>query len=190
MKQSVFAALVLLCGCGVGADYSMPFGSYVSLNAQPDRLSSDFNARSEQVRLLFIVGPTCGGCLAVMADYQEEFVASLQDDERIHTFVVHVPTLGAQEEHVPSAMSLLDGPRVSHYWNGTGKLGSDYSATLDIGDTYAWDVWMLYPPGVTWADGPPMPAYWQQNIGVERANPIDAPAFAAEVNRNADRINR
>ena len=58
MKYSSFAVLVLLAGCGVSEDYSMPFGAYVSLDEHPDQLRADFNARSDQTRLVFIVGPT------------------------------------------------------------------------------------------------------------------------------------
>jgi len=47
-------------------------------------------------------------------------------------------------------MELLDGPRVTHYWSGgRGEVGHQFTETLGI-DRYAWDVWMAYPPGVTW----------------------------------------
>ena len=58
MKRTSIGALILLAGCGVGNDYSMPYGPYVNLDAEPDRLRSDFNALSDQLRLVFIVGPT------------------------------------------------------------------------------------------------------------------------------------
>lgn len=58
MKRASLGTFVLLAGCGLGDDYAMPYGPYVSLDAEPDRLRSDFNAHSDQLRLVFIVGPT------------------------------------------------------------------------------------------------------------------------------------
>jgi len=123
-----------------------------------------------------------------LVNFQEEFVADSQDDERLHTFVVHVPTLGAEEKNVPAAMQLLDGPRVTHYWNGDGDLGSDFSEALDI-EVYAWDVWMLYPPNVTWeGEIPPSPAYWQHKIGVDKGEPADPAAFLTQTTPLLDKI--
>ncbi len=119
-----------------------------------------------------------------MVDLQEAVLAANQNDERLHTFVVHLPTLGAKEENVPAAMELLDGPRVTHYWNGgRGEVGHQYTETLGI-ERYAWDVWMAYPPGVTWEDElPPEPSYWQHQLGIDQGVPFDAAAFGVETKR-------
>ena len=122
-----------------------------------------------------------------MVDLQEAVVSVNQDDERLHTFVVHLPTLGAQEENVPEAMELLDGPRVTHYWNGgRGEVGHQYTETLGI-ERYAWDVWMAYAPGTTW-DGelPPEPSYWQHQLGIDQGAEFDPEALAAETTRLMD----
>ncbi len=126
-----------------------------------------------------------------MVDLQEAVVAANQDDERLHTFVVHVPTLGAKEENVPAAMELLDGPRVTHYWNGgRGEVAHQYTETLGI-ERYAWDVWMAYPAGVTWDEElPPEPSYWQHQLGIDQGVPFDAPAFAAETTLLMDQVGR
>ncbi len=54
----IIAGMVLLTGCGRSEDVSMEFGPYINLDPEPDQLRSDFNAHSDQVRLVFIVGPT------------------------------------------------------------------------------------------------------------------------------------
>ena len=93
-----------------------------------------------------------------MVDLQEEFIAASQGDDRLHTFVVHLPTLGATEANVPAAMEVLNGPRVTHYWDGSGDLGHVYTGVLDIDPVYAWDVWMIYADGVMWeSEIPPAP---------------------------------
>lgn len=124
-----------------------------------------------------------------MVDLQEEFIAASQDDERLETFVVHVPTLGAKEENVPAAMAMLDGPRVTHYWNESGDIGTQFSEVLDIVPTYAWDVWMIYPPDAAWEDAlAPGPHYWQHKLSVDKGVRFDAEAFAAHTKGLLDQI--
>lgn len=122
-----------------------------------------------------------------MVDLQEAVVSVHQDDERLHTFVVHVPTLGAKEADVPAAMELLNGPRVTHYWNGgRGETGHLYQETLGI-ERYAWDVWMVYPSGITWDEQvPPEPSYWQHQLGIDQGAEFDPEAFAAETSELMD----
>ncbi len=72
-------------------------GSYLVLGEDLQQLKDDFNANEGRVRLLFLSGPTCGICLRGMADLNDEFIAASQNDDRLVTFVVHVPALGARE---------------------------------------------------------------------------------------------
>jgi len=78
--------------------------SYVVMGEDLQQLKDDFNANEGRVRLLFISGPTCGICLRGMADLNDAFIAASQGDNRLVTFVVHVPALGAREEHVAATI--------------------------------------------------------------------------------------
>lgn len=182
--------LAFLAGCNeelqMTAAEDQP--TFVALDQRPGQLRKDFNAMTDKVRLLFIVGPSCAVCLRGMDDLDRAIVASLQDDARIHTFVVHVPTLGATEKHVEAAMPLMQGPRVSHYWDPSGDVGREYQVTLDI-PMYAWDVWLLYDPGTRWGDQakPPEPALWQHQLSSLPARPrLDPEAFADAVRQRLD----
>lgn len=157
-------------------------GNYVVLDESLAELKRDFNALNDRVRLLFIVGPTCGICLRGMADLNDEFIADLQADARLQTFVVHVPTLGAREEHVAQTIPLLDGPHVTHYWDSTGIIGSHYHDLLNIG-LYVWDFWAIYRAGVTWDDVlPTIPDHWEHQLqSLPRDLRLDPPRFAATV---------
>ena len=46
-----------LIGCGLAEDPPTEFG-HINLAGQLDKFRQDFNAHSDQVRLVFIVGPT------------------------------------------------------------------------------------------------------------------------------------
>jgi hypothetical protein len=118
-----------------------------------------------------------------MDDLNQSIVASLQNDPRVHTFVIYVPTLGAEEKHVQAAIPLMTGPRVSHYWDKEGNSGLDFQKALDI-SMYAWDVWMIYAPGQLWEvdSTPPTPVFWQHQLpGLPTEQRLDAERFAAVV---------
>ncbi len=178
-KNLVFclmAALTLLAACGQQSEQSVTSeqneqsqpgeNSYVILGEDLQQLKDDFNANEGRVRLMFLNGPTCGICLRGMADLNDEFIAASQNDDRLVTFVVHVPTLGAKEEHVADTIPLLNGPRVHHYWEDTGIIGSHYSDVMDVG-MYVWDFWAIYGPDARWEGTlPPKPDYYEHQLGV------------------------
>lgn len=147
------------------------------------RVKGDFNAMQDKVRLVFLIGPSCGICLRGMDDLNESIVKSIQNDPRAHTFAIHVPTLGAEEKHVANSIPLLSGPRVTHYWDPSGETGVLFQETLDI-PMYAWDLWFVYRPGTRWEDGelPPEPDYWEHQLpSLPDEKKLDADRFAAAV---------
>ena len=157
--------------------------TYVTLDKNLTQLKADFNAAHNKVRLVFISGPSCGICLRGTDDLNRSIVASLQNDPRVHTFVVYVPALGAEEKHVQAAIPLMTGPRVGHYWDEEGNSGLDFQDALNI-PMYAWDVWMVYQPGQLWAASsiPPVPVFWQHQLpGLPAEQRLDADKFAQVV---------
>ncbi len=171
-------------------------GSYLVLGEDLQQLKDDFNANEGRVRLIFLNGPTCGICLRGMADLNDAFIAASQNDDRLVTFVVHVPTLGAKEEHVADTIPLLDGPRVHHYWEASGIIGSHYTEVMDV-DMYVWDFWAIYGTEARWEGTlPPKPDYYEHQLGVTlgkfrgfpREKVLDAERFAAETGKYVDDV--
>lgn len=140
--------------------------TYKVIDQDLQELKDDFNANQGRVRLMFLSGPTCGICLRGMADLNDEFIAERQNDDRLITFVVHVPALGAKEKHVAETIPLLNGPRIHHYWEDTGIIGQHFSEVMDV-EYYVWDFWAIYGPDALW-DGllPPKPDYYEHQLGV------------------------
>jgi hypothetical protein len=156
---------------------------YVTLDADLTELKADFNEMSDKIRLVFVSGPSCGICLRGMDDLTEAIVGTLQNDPRVHTMVLYVPTLGAEEKHVAAAVPLMQGPRITHYWDPEGGSGIEFQETLNI-PMYAWDVWLMYEPDVRWeADAaPPVPVFWQHQLpSLPKNQRLDADEFAAAV---------
>ena len=56
-RSPAFVAAVLLAGCGLSEEAPMEF-THINLADHPGQLQQDFNAHSDQARLIFIVGPT------------------------------------------------------------------------------------------------------------------------------------
>ena len=145
-------------------------------------LKDAFNANEGRVRLLFLSGPTCGICLRGMADLNDEFLAERQNDDRLVTFVVHVPTMGAKEQHVIETIPLLQGPRIHHYWEDSGIIGQHFSETMGV-SMYVWDFWAIYGPDARWEGTlPPKPWYYEHQLGGSGGFPqelrLDAKRFA------------
>ncbi len=185
-RALMISAVLTLSACGVdekSAVLNPDKPPYVTLNAELSQLKADFNAMSNKIRLVFISGPSCGICLRGMDDLNKSIVASIQNDPRIHTLVIQVPALNAEEKHVGPAVQLMPGPRVNHYWDAQGDTGIVFMDALDI-EIYAWDVWMMYEPGARWETdaAPPSPNFWQHQLpSLPEEKRLDAEQFAAEV---------
>lgn len=100
-----------------------------------------------------------------------------------------VPVLKAKEKHVPPTTHLVPDERASHFWDEHGALVRGYRETLAISEP-AWDIYMVYPPGIRWEDDlPPVPAYWMHQLGrpgklrVTNAPFLDPAAFEVEAKR-------
>jgi len=169
---------------------------YVVMGEDLQQLIDDFNANKGKVRLVFLSGPTCGICLRGMADLNDEFIAAGQSDDRLVTFVVHVPTMGAKEHHAVDSIPLLKGPRVHHYWEESGIIGQHYSKVMDV-RMYVWDFWAIYGPEALWEETlPPKPDYYEHQLGVTsggssgfpRSLVLNAERFAAETGKYLEQV--
>lgn len=197
------ASLLLLCfmglaACGEATEPAMNDSStsLVVMSQDLQQLKDDFNDNTGRVRLLFLSGPTCGICLRGMADLNDEFIAASQNDDRLVTLVVHVPTMGALEHHAVDSMPLLDGPRVHHYWEGSGIIGQHYSETMNV-EIYVWDFWTIYGPDAVWDETlPPVPDYYEHQLAstsgkfsvFPRELMLDAERFAAATQKYLNQV--
>jgi hypothetical protein len=198
----VFAMTLTACGQTDGQNKGASEAAetagpdYVVMGDDLQQLKDDFNANQGRVRLVFLSGPTCGICLRGMADLNDEFIADSQNDDRLVTLVVHVPTMGAKEHHAADSIPLLDGPRVHHYWEESGIIGQHYTEVMDV-DMYVWDFWAIYGPDAVWEEVlPPLPDYYEHQLGVTsgtfhgfpKDRVLDSERFAAETRKRLDNV--
>lgn len=86
--------------------------------------------------------------------------------ESLSVHVVWSSQLGAKEKHVAGGAKLMDNERASHYWDPENRVGSAFQRHIANLRSPAWDVWMLFAPGVVWPDEiPPAPTWWEHQLG-------------------------
>jgi hypothetical protein len=105
-------------------------------------------------------------------------------DQRLAAYVVWVPELGAQEKNVGPATVLVPDRRASQFWDPREVVGTNYGRLLGI-NYPAWDVYMLFRPGIIWrGDTPPKPDFWMHQLGgVTNAPRLDPVEFAHQADR-------
>lgn len=73
-------------------------------------------------------------------------------------------------------------PNSVHYWTPTQKLAKDLAPVLRMGvGRLAWDIYLLYPPGVMWDREPPAPSYWQRKHDIPQGDAYNVAVLATRV---------
>ncbi len=101
--------------------------------------------------------------------------------ERLRGFVVWVPMLAEDTPAAAEAEAFAD-PRVARGWDATREIADGFAASLRLRRT-AWDVYLIYAPGITWRDDePPAPSAWMHQLGPDVPAPVlDAARFQAMI---------
>lgn len=132
-----------------------------------DALRAAFNNASDHVRVVALLSPTCGQCQKGQRVVQSVF-AKYPNDERLRGFVVWLPMLPSDSESAAGAQagSFVDA-RVAQQWDGDRASGKLVAKTLSL-KSNAWDVYLLYAPGVKWTgETPPAPTFWMHQLRAE-----------------------
>jgi hypothetical protein len=61
------------------------------------------------------------------------------------------------------ALTMRD-PRVQHFYDPHGRAGASIAASLGAPGKKAWDMYLFYPAGPGWPDGPPPPSSWAHQL--------------------------
>jgi hypothetical protein len=112
-----------------------------------------------------------------------EVKKSLLDEVAIENLTVHVvwsSQVGAEAQHVAGGAELMQDERAVHYWDPNRRVGAAFRKHIVGLSSPAWDVWMLYAPGVSWEGHAPLPPTWweHQLPGLDPALRLDADRFA------------
>ena len=150
-----------------------------------DELREEFNRASDRVRVVALLSPTCGICQKGQRVVQSVF-SKHPNDARLRGFVVWLPMLPSDSKDSAGAQaaSFVDG-RLMQHWDGDRASGNLLAKTLGLKGS-AWDVYLLYAPGVKWTgDQPPAPTFWMHQLwGAGKLAPtLDGAALRGRMER-------
>ena len=81
------------------------------------------------------------------------------------------------------ATTILPDDRVQHYWTAGQEVGETFQPALSLKGTPAWDVYLVYSPGVEWkGESPPRPTYFMHQLHqLPASRYLDADTLAGHV---------
>ena len=105
-------------------------------------------------------------------------------DRDLKVYSVWVPILPSDAQiTVGRATKYFTDARATHYWDGNSELVKGFAPVLGLGDSRAWDVYLLYDKDAEWTHAPPKPIFWQEQLGVSDETTLDPEKMAAEINK-------
>jgi hypothetical protein len=151
-------------------------------------LRDAFNESSEKVRVVSILSPTCSACQEGHRAVKKVF--SDFKSEKLRGFLVWLPMRSKDDARMALAQSadFKDGRIDLQGWDANKEIAKQFSKTLDL-KVAAWDVYLVYAPGVKWPDeaAPPAPTFWMHQLSPEQGgNPkqcLNVAKLKAEIKR-------
>ena len=105
--------------------------------------------------------------------------------EDLAVYAVWEPILRTDDERsARKAAALFPDKRVKNYWVATRDVGEAFQTAIDLTTEPAWDVYLVYAPGVRWEKGePPRPEFFMHQLGgrLPAAQRLDGPELASKL---------
>jgi len=145
-----------------------------------EELKRKLRQGAEDVTLLALISPVCPLCRHGFTDIQA--VLKNIPDDRLRAHIVFLPMYaGDTKSHAQTRMQEFNDERVTYYWDGNKRTGNEWKKVLGINRT-AWDVYLLYGPGISWNGSTPAPAFWMHQLdGVTKAPWLNSVEFEGEI---------
>jgi hypothetical protein len=107
--------------------------------------------------------------------------------EGLAVYVVWEPILRTDDERSSrKATILFPDSRVVQYWTESTEVGRLFQDAIGLTTEPAWDVYLLYPPGVRWDDAaPPRPELFMHQLGGRLPDELrlDGPRLAGRLRK-------
>jgi hypothetical protein len=124
----------------------------------------DFNDDRDKLRVVAVVSPTCVDCLNAVRSIRRAIQAGPTDAPIAASILwVDVTPFDSADE-VERVTRLVDIEGVRQYHDPTGWTGRRVAASLGFPEQLAWDVFLLYRPGLAWNEKPPAPTEWVHQL--------------------------
>lgn len=148
------ALLVLLFpGCGRGKPETRQKGElpYALLDKAFQPLRRDFEDADGKVRIVGLVAPTCGECIANVVALDNQLLPAVPGED-LEVLLVWVCAVPPDVEVRARALSeRFADPRIRHYWDSSGRLARAFGRHVGLPDGLpAYGLWYLYGRNDTW----------------------------------------
>lgn len=96
----------------------------------------------------------------------QDNVISKIDRQDFLAYAVWEPILKTDDERASrKAVTLFPGERVKNYWVHTRAVGELFRPAINLEGEPAWDVYLVYAPGILWEDDtPPEPTFFMHQL--------------------------
>jgi hypothetical protein len=101
-------------------------------------------------------------------------------------FIIFVPMVkGDSPETAGKVSAVVKDPRIQCLWDPSGEVAHLFAPILGLKRKAAWDVYMLYRPGIIWNEAsPPSPSFWMHQLKNEDdSRRLDREIFTTETKR-------
>lgn len=137
---------------------------------QIDQLKEAFNRESQSVRIIAILSPTCSYC-----QHGQNMLQKIFNDfstERLKGFITWTPMLALDDASAANSQAtIFQDQRVKQNWDGDHLSGDLFANALNL-KRDAWDVYLVYEPGLKWEGAtPPQPTFWMHQLKADTGAP-------------------
>jgi hypothetical protein len=97
---------------------------------------------------------------------QDNVISGIESVDFV-AYAVWEPILKTDDERSSrKAVTLFPDERVKNYWVRTRAVGKLFQSPINLKGEPAWDVSLVYEPGIVWdGDTPPEPTYFMHQLG-------------------------
>lgn len=138
-------------------------------------LQEIYQDSKKHILLLAVLSPTCAPCLRgsqLVQEIFEENESKILYGAIIWTSMLVTDSLDAANEREHS----FSDSRLKQFWDEHRILGKLLSQTLNLRESIAWDVYLVYPPDHSWdTELPPTPKFWMHQLNEESTLLLDPP---------------
>ncbi len=121
---------------------------------------------------------------------QKNVITKIGSDNLV-TYVVWLPVLNFQkaprlQRNAHRYEKLIPGgPRTLHYADLEGYSGNEYGKIVEIPyGAPAWDIYFAFGADEEWGETPPLPTYWEHQLGgLAPERQLNGPRFAEQVRK-------
>lgn len=144
-----------------------------SLNASLEAFKSHFNANKDKKRFVALLSPVCKWCIEGAYAIKKS-VLNNSEAEDLSISITWIDMLeGDNLETARQASKILQHPKIKQFHDSEQYSGKELMRAFGGKKGVAWDIYMVYDEGVTWADEAPLPLNYVHQLGENHpwANP-------------------